>query len=457
MQALMPYYIQHLEKETTEQSNNPVAVKHEIHAYNTMCVEVKALINSCEALARGPTRTFDLVNTASDRGKSIIAESPVDPPTVVEEDKGGKEKKSAVTAWDVGGDNIEMEKEIFRGSRDALLTLCALFIEKAGARLKELTKLAATLEHTKIPEMLDHKCHVKLSEIALSLLKIAPYDHNTMSCQGLQKYFMIILPVADWSVETNRSALNIILRRLDKTIAKVGKKLSVRKRANWAAISNWLIGLYNTLTVYPYIAHLHPLKTITQMCLRLTVGDPCSEDVAPGQQSYLHNNPNTILNVSTPPPIFCNTVLKLTSFLMQALGQFAFSLEFVCSSDGLGVAADRLEAVLCHILIPLFLRAATPGKESPQFQQKDISYCLNVIHNAISPSLAKPSLAPVTSATLATSLIRGTVAHDTTGRQGSVSVTDRGHSATVSTHRLIRDSVVQSIFLGKLIRISLRN
>lgn len=38
---------------------------------------------------------------------------------------------------------------------------------------------------------------------------------------------------------------------------------------------------------------------------------------------------------------------------------------------------------------------------------------------------------------------------DTTGRQGSVSVTDRGHSATVSTHRLIRESVVQSVFLGR--------
>lgn len=34
------------------------------------------------------------------------------------------------------------------------------------------------------------------------------------------------------------------------------------------------------------------------------------------------------------------------------------------------------------------------------------------------------------------------------GRQGSLSVTDRGHSATISTNRVIRDSVAQSIFLG---------
>lgn len=38
---------------------------------------------------------------------------------------------------------------------------------------------------------------------------------------------------------------------------------------------------------------------------------------------------------------------------------------------------------------------------------------------------------------------------DTAGRQGSVSVTDRGHSATVSTLRIVRESMVQSVLLGK--------
>lgn len=37
---------------------------------------------------------------------------------------------------------------------------------------------------------------------------------------------------------------------------------------------------------------------------------------------------------------------------------------------------------------------------------------------------------------------------DTAGRQGSVSVTDRGHSATVSTHRIVRETVCQAVILG---------
>ncbi|KAI6188392.1 Protein unc-80 [Aphelenchoides besseyi] len=452
MQAILPHFIAHQEAETLNQNNSPAALKHEITSYTTMCVEMKTLVNSCEALLRGPTRNFDIVNAVNERGKSFIADSPqfFDPPTVADDEPkmnttNTKKKKTPIGAWDANADNMELQKEIFRGPRDAFLLLCALFIEKAGARLKELTKLAANVEHTKIPEVFDHKCHVKIGEVAMSLLKVAPYDLSAMCCQGLQKYFTSILPIVDWSVETNRSALNLILRRLDKTIAKIAKKPSVRKRANWTAIGNWLTGLYRTLCAYPYIAHLHSLKAITQMCLRLTVGDHCTDEVV--SNVYSGSNPMTILNASVPPQSFCNIVLRLTAFLMQALGQMVFSLEIVCSQEGVGVAAERLEAILCHILIPLFLMAAVPGKEAPQFQAKDLNYCLTLMYNTICPPLAKQSLAPTTTGTLANTLIRGAT-HDASGRQGSVSVMDRGHSATVSTHRIIRDSAVQSIFLA---------
>lgn len=179
-------------------------------------------------------------------------------------------------------DNSDIQKEIFRGPRNSLLLLCAMFTVKAGVRLKELSKLSSTNSEyaIRIPEIFDHKCHAvneffccyfsntfnfyfkKLSEVTVALLKIAPYDLNTLSCAGLQKFFLHILPVVDWSVESNRSVLNVILRRLDKTISKVAKKQSLRRRINWQSISIWLDGLYHTLVLYPYIAHLHPVKVI---------------------------------------------------------------------------------------------------------------------------------------------------------------------------------------------------
>ena len=44
---------------------------------------------------------------------------------------------------------------------------------------------------------------------------------------------------------------------------------------------------------------------------------------------------------------------------------------------------------------------------------------------------------------------------DQSSRQGSVSVTDRGHSATVSTQPVVRETVCQAIFLGKFLILAL--
>lgn len=65
------------------------------------------------------------------------------------------------------------------------------------------------------------------------------------------------------------------------------------------------------------------------MCLRIMIGDPLNDD--------LFNQSNmaycTVLHSSLPPQPFCNSVLKLASFMMQALGQvenFAFFLFSFC-------------------------------------------------------------------------------------------------------------------------------
>ncbi|CAD6199380.1 unnamed protein product [Caenorhabditis auriculariae] len=83
MQAMLPHLMRRLEEETLLSGNAVTSVKHEIAQWMTMSVEMKALINSCETLARGPQRAFELVNSVSERGKSFVADSPqfFDPPT----------------------------------------------------------------------------------------------------------------------------------------------------------------------------------------------------------------------------------------------------------------------------------------------------------------------------------------------------------------------------------------
>lgn len=85
--------------------------------------------------------------------------------------------------------------------------------------------------------------------MAHSLLKVSPYDPDTMSCKGLQRYMTEVLPFADWSNEAMRPALIQLVRRLDKTFSKIHKKASIRVCAQIERDSRFLFGsnLYQQL------------------------------------------------------------------------------------------------------------------------------------------------------------------------------------------------------------------
>lgn len=74
----------------------------------------------------------------------------------------------------------------FRRARDVLLSVVGEFISRSSTRLTELAK-KQSMNDTKNVELLDVKCHIRLADIAHSLLKVSPYDPDTMACRGLQR------------------------------------------------------------------------------------------------------------------------------------------------------------------------------------------------------------------------------------------------------------------------------
>lgn len=80
--------------------------------------------------------------------------------------------------------------------------------------------------HSKL--MPKNKTHFRLAEIAHSLLKLAPYDTQTMESRGLRRYIMEMLPITDWTAEAVRPALILILKRLDRMFNKIHKMPTLR-------------------------------------------------------------------------------------------------------------------------------------------------------------------------------------------------------------------------------------
>ena len=162
----------------------------------------------------------------------------------------------------------------FRQPRDTLLNVVCDYLNKSNARLAELSKKIPDLHPTKGSyELLDVKCHLRLAEIAHSLLKMAPYDPQTMANRGLVRYMNEVLPYSEWRQEAMRPALIIILRRLDKMFNKIAKKGALRRCTDWDAAKKLLKGIYSTFLRHPYIVHLPHLKSLISVCQYIILGD----------------------------------------------------------------------------------------------------------------------------------------------------------------------------------------
>ena len=190
-------------------------------------------------------------------------------------------------------------------------------------------------------------------------------------------YFLHILPNIDYNFEQNRNAFLTVIKRLEKFFQKVGKRGAMRRRTNWAALANWLKGIYDLIKGNPFLAHHTSLRVsighctiharrqnVTNTCLRIVVGESSMNDDASSSSVVHHSTAPTIISAQTPPAVFAQAALKLTGFLSQVLPENLYNLETICSPGdyGLGVSSDRIETVLCLVLIPMFIRAATARK-----------------------------------------------------------------------------------------------
>lgn len=101
----------------------------------------------------------------------------------------------------------------------------------------------------------------RLAEIAHSLLKVSPYDPESMGCRGLQRYMTQVLPAADWADDALRPALIMILRRLDKVFLKIAKKPSIRVRFSTC---------FYHRQIYQFITLLKNLSGFARVPLRLS-------------------------------------------------------------------------------------------------------------------------------------------------------------------------------------------
>ncbi|XP_022249198.1 protein unc-80 homolog isoform X2 [Limulus polyphemus] len=387
LEAVLPFYLNHLQSQTLKKET-PGGARTEIQAIHSISVCMKTLITNCEVLARnytGPHRAIDL------RGSSIknASKGACSPPFEVDEDSHSNfyiSRRQQQSQYDRHVEDSEILRAEFRKPRDTILFVISEFLTTCTRRLATLSKKVPDLT-SKATELLDLKCHLRLAEIAHSLLKVSPYDPATMACRGLHRYMNEVLPNTEWVQEAMRPALIMVLRRLDKTFNKIAKKQTIKRLVDWEAARSLLKGVYLTLYKHTYIAHLPHLKSLTAVCQGILLGDNYTLPLA--TESLSTFNTSLAALSQSPPASFVSVAVRLIAMQMLALGD-SLTLESVCG----GVSAvcsspEKTEIYLMNLILPMCVRVTSGIKDSLRLCQMDISFALAVIIHGLTPPQSK--------------------------------------------------------------------
>ncbi|KYB29509.1 Protein unc-80 homolog-like Protein [Tribolium castaneum] len=376
LEAILPCYVQHIQLPSYNKEG-----KTEKEIINQLAVSIKTLVNNCEALTKsynGPYRSSPEHKGSSQRNYS---RGPYSPGFDFEDESHSKfmsEHSRAKSMYEHDVEDSEVLRAEYRRPRDVLLSLVGEFMCRATARLTELNK--KNNQEGKNIELLDIRSHIRLADIAHTLLKVSPYDPESMGCRGLQHYMSYILPSTEWANDAMRPALVTILRRLDKVFQKISKKPSIRRNTDWDAAAGLLKGIYDTMVKYPYIMHWQHIKALINTCQFLIVSDCyASEGVSSATAALMSQ---------APPPHFCSMVVRLIALQIQSTTD-NFSLEQVCGGSSTFATQDKTESMIMNLIMPLCLRVGSGRKDVFAMKQSDISFAITLVLHAMSPPSTK--------------------------------------------------------------------
>ncbi|CAG9579717.1 unnamed protein product [Danaus chrysippus] len=379
LEAILPCYVKQIQLPTYNREG-----KTEKEIIQQLAIAIKTLVNNCEGLSKsynGPYRTSPEHKGSSQRGcRGPTAFLPLDALDDESHSRYVSDHSRPPPAPDYGAaEDSELIRAEYRRPRDVLLSLVGEFIGTATARLLELNGSKGSGSEGKPVELLDTKSHAvwnRLAEIAHSLLKVSPYDPESMGCRGLQRYMTLVLPAADWSNDAIRPALITILRRLDKVFLKIAKKPSIRRNTDWDAAAGLLKGVYETMIRCPYIMHLPQVKTLLNTVQSLIVSDNSSGENLSSATAALMSQP--------PPSHFCSTVVRLIALQVVNAGD-SYSLEQMCGGSAIFQTAEKTENMLTNLFMPLCLRVGSGRKDVPPLRQSDVSYLVSAVVGALCP------------------------------------------------------------------------
>ena len=356
-----------------------------VHSIRTI-IQQTILLFSCR-LYSGPTRTEELRSTSQHYSSRV----PYSPVIEIDDDSHSKFiPDSRGKSYQDDGEDSEMKRDEFRYPRNCLLSTASDFLKKCSIKLNEINKKSAQEKNF---DLLDQKCFIKLNEVATSMIKLAPYDMDTMQSPGLRSYMTNVFPYTDWSQVAMKPVLINFLRRLEKMMSKIHKNQRIYVSTDWSSVATILTGLYETVWKYPHvIVNMPNFKNLMTTCQNLAIGEEPGAD--PAMISYSRKS-------SLPSKEFCDVVFLLIALQVLTMGD-AFTFEHriqlpdtFASSNIANVQQEKAEITLLNLVLPLLLLVGSGRKDVPKLRQSDQKHVLNLVLKVIKGNdSSAPSIGP---------------------------------------------------------------
>ena len=325
-------------------------------------------------LYAGPTNTNELRSTS----QYYSSRAPYSPVIEIDDDSHSKFiADSRGKSFPEDGEDSEMKRDEFRYPRNCLLSIASDFLTKCSIKLNEINKKSA---QEKSLELFDQKCLMKLNEVATSMMKLAPYDMETMQSPGLKNYMINVFPHTDWSQVAMKPVLINFLRRLEKMMIKLFKNQKIYMSTDWSSVSAILSGLYETIWKYPHvIVNMTNFKNLMTTCQNLAIGDE------PAADSVVNYNRKATL----PSKEFCDTVFLLIALQVLTMSD-AFTFEHriqlpdtFASSNIASIQQEKGEITLLNLVLPLLLHIGSGRKDVPKLRNPDKKFILDLVFKVI--------------------------------------------------------------------------
>ncbi|PFX29002.1 protein unc-80 homolog isoform X2 [Stylophora pistillata] len=398
LSAILPHYLNYLRTDSSAPDSEE-KLKAELTGLTSLVTSMNVLIKSSEVLTRlfvhfQSYKAFsdksgifpDLASTTSLMfGHGSI--SSTEAPSAADEGELGRRPFLERLRAQEEKDEVMQALEEYRKPRDALLILVSDFIRICAPRLEELEAASLPPRYT-VPDLLDSISVNTLAQIVYSLLKLAVYDHVTLSCLGVKRYMMDALPLLKGSPEALEASMLLILKRVDKMFEKLVNKPDLMRCIDWKSLEVYLKGLYLTLCKRPSIANSPYLKTLVNICTSLILQERATAAV-----SVAANLP--FAPILSPPTFFADTVIKLASRLMHVMQEHCSLREMCGNSINLG-GASRTEKVFVRLILPICIRLGSGRSDAPKASLEDVSYALSCfLLTVATKNPSTPGMGPV--------------------------------------------------------------